>query len=119
MDGTLQDVVPVAAPLPPLLFAQLTEATRTLSDAVPRSDTLAVDDVNAALAVGEVIEMTGGALSEVVPDVTDHVNVNGEDCNTPSNTLAVMENVPAVVTVPEMNPVAVPTKRPGGRPVAV
>ena len=119
IEGALHEVVPDAVPLPPLLFDQLTDATPLLSDAVPRSATVAVVDVNDAFAVGEVIEMDGGVESDYVPLVTDHVKVTGADCKTPSNTLAVMENVPVVVGVPEMKPVAVPTNRPGGRPVAL
>ena len=111
--------MPAAAPLPPLLFAQLTDVTPTLSDAVPPSDTLEADDVNAELAVGVVIEMSGTVVSAVVAAVTVHENDWGVDCSTPSDTRADTAYVPAVDTVPEMKPVAAPMTRPGGSPVAV
>ena len=119
MEGTFQAVVPDAAPLPPLLFDQLTDVTPTLSDAVPPSDTFVVDEVYEAAAVGEANEINGAVVSDPLAEVTDHVNVVAVDCSTPSVTLAVIEYVPVVVGVPEMNPVAVPMKSPGGSPVAV
>ena len=117
--GTLHVVVPDAEPLPPRLFDQLTDVTPTLSDAVPPNDTAVPVDVNAVPVVGVPIAIDGGVVSDVAPAATDHVKVNAADWSTPSETLAVTEDVPAFVSVPEMNPVLEPMKSPGGRPVAV
>ena len=119
IEDTLHVVVPDAVPLPPLLFAQLTDATPTLSAAVPPICRVELDDVKDVPVVGVAIEIVGRVVSDDgVPVVTDHENVNGLDWSTPSDTLAETEYDPAFVRVPEMNPVAVPTKSPGGRPVA-
>ena len=92
IDGTLHVVVPDAVPLPPLLFDQVTDATPTLSAAVPPSDRLAVVDVNDVPVVGVEIEADGRVVSnEVAPVVTDQANVKGLDWSTPSDTLAVTE----------------------------
>jgi hypothetical protein len=114
-----QLVVPDAMPLPPRSLAQLTDVTPTLSEALPFRDTVAVDDVKVGPDVGLEIAMDGTVVSAAGALVIDHEKVCPGDCSTPSYTLAVTEYVPAVVGVPEMNPVAVPTKSPGGRPVAL
>src|SRR5437762_3399468 len=62
-----QLVVPVAVPLPPRLFAQVTCVTPTLSDAVPRS---ARDDVRVLYVepeVGVVIAIVGSVGSPPAP----------------------------------------------------
>jgi hypothetical protein len=120
IDDTLQFVVPDAVPPPPLLFDQLSDVTPTLSAAVPPICRLELDDVKDSPVVGVAIETVGRVVSEEVVVVpTDHVKVTVCDCRTPSNTRPVTVYVPAVVGVPEMNPVAEPTKSPGGIPVAV
>jgi hypothetical protein len=119
IDDTAHDVVPAAEPLPPLLFDQLTDVTPTLSDDAPPSDIFEPVATYDALAVGVAIEMSGNVVSGVGAAVTVHENVWGVDCSTPSDTPAVTEYVPAVDGVPETNPVAEPTKSPGGSPVAV
>jgi hypothetical protein len=63
----VQLVVPVAVPLPPRLFAQVTCVTPTLSDAVPPS---VRDDVGVLYVepeVGEVIATVGGVVSTATP----------------------------------------------------
>jgi hypothetical protein len=117
--GTLQFVVPVAVPLPPRLLTQLTELTLTLSDAVPPSAMLLVVDVYEAADVGVPIDTDGAVVSAAGAAATVHVNVCDGELSAPSKTDAVTGYVPAVVGVPEMNPVACPTKSPGGSPVAV
>src|SRR5204863_4210782 len=65
MPPAVQLVVPVAVPLPPRLFAQVTCVTPTLSDAVPPS---ARDDVGVLYvepAVGVVIATVGSVASAV------------------------------------------------------
>src|SRR5205823_10183636 len=65
MPLAVQLVVPVAVPLPPRVFAQVTCVTPTLSDAVPPS---ARDDVGVLYvepAVGVVIALVGGAASQL------------------------------------------------------
>src|SRR5947207_12992469 len=67
MPPAVQLVVPVAVPLPPRLFAQVTCVTPTLSDAVPPS---ARDDVGVLYvepAVGVVIATVGSVASTVAP----------------------------------------------------
>ncbi len=91
IEGTLHVVVPVVDPLPPRLFDQLTDVTPTLSAAVPPSERLVVVDVNDVPLVGVAIETVGRVVSEVAPEVTDHVKVSGTDRSTPSDTLAVTE----------------------------
>ena len=60
MPGAVQFVVPIAAPLPPRLLTQVTDAMPVSSAAVPASDTLAASEAKVGSAVGEVIVMTGG-----------------------------------------------------------
>src|SRR5437762_866771 len=63
----VQLVVPVAVPLPPRLFAQVTCVTPTLSDAVPPS---ARDDVGVLYVepeVGVVIAIVGSVVSPPAP----------------------------------------------------
>ena len=92
IEGTLHVVVPDAVPLPPLLFDQLTDATPTLSAAVPPIGRAELDDVKAVPVVGVAIETVGRVVSEDAgPVVTDHANVKGLDWSTPSETLAVTE----------------------------
>jgi len=76
-------------------------------------------EVYVAAEVGVAIEIDGAVVSVVGAADTDHVKVCGAEFSTPSNTRAVTVYDPAVVGVPEMNPVAEPTKSPGGRPVAL
>src|SRR5207248_4481007 len=64
MPLAVQLVVPVAVPLPPRVFAQVTCVTPTLSDAVPPS---ARDDVGVLYvepAVGVVIATVGSEVSK-------------------------------------------------------
>ena len=58
-----------------------------------------------------------GPFVSPVP-VTAHVNVC-DVVSVPSEAPAVTEYVPAVVAVPEINPVLAMTVRPGGNPVAL
>jgi hypothetical protein len=109
--GTLQLVVPLAVPEPPRSLTHVTCVTPTLSDAVPEIETGDVDDV-----VGAVMLTTGSVVSAAA--VTVHVKFCDGEVSTPSKTDAVTVYVPAVVGVPEMNPVADPMKSPGGIPVA-
>src|SRR5437763_16161715 len=67
MPVAVQLVVPLAVPLPPRLFAQVTCVTPTLSDAVPPS---ARDDVGVLYvepAVGVVIATVGSVVSPPAP----------------------------------------------------
>jgi hypothetical protein len=61
----VQAVVPVQAPLPPRSFAQVTEVTPTLSDAVPTSVIGLVPVPNVGFDVGDVIVTVGGVVSNV------------------------------------------------------
>src|ERR1041384_6535655 len=83
MAPTVHEVVPVAEPLPPVAaFDQATEATPTLSDAVPES-TIGVDRVMNVGGAGETIVTVGFVLSrttmiwsgEVFPAVSVAVTV--------------------------------------------
>ena len=69
MPAAVQLVVPVAAPLPPRLLTQVTEATPVSSAAVPASVMLDASEVKVGSAVGEVMVITGG-----VPDGVGHVD---------------------------------------------
>jgi hypothetical protein len=60
---TVQFVVPVAVPLPPALFDQLTCVTPMLSDAVPPSANGLVFVVNAGSVVGVVMATVGAIAS--------------------------------------------------------
>jgi hypothetical protein len=114
----LQFVVPVAVPLPPRSLTQLTELTPTLSAAVPPSAMLVVVDVYVVADVGVAIDTVGAVVSDAGAAATVHVKFCDGEVSTPSKTDAVTVYVPAVVGVPEMNPVADPMKSPGGIPVA-
>ncbi len=57
----VQFVVPVAAPLPPRLLIQVTDAMPVSSAAVPASVMLEASEVNVGLAVGVVMVIVGGA----------------------------------------------------------
>jgi len=94
----------------------VTCVTATLSLAVPLKDN--VDDVvvKVAAGVGPVMVTNGDVESPAA--VIVHVNV-WDACNTPSEIVAVTLNVPALVGVPEMNPVPTPSDNPGGMPLAV
>ena len=59
----LQVVVPVALPLPPRLFVQVTWVTPTLSEAVPPKVRLEPLAVKVGLVVGDVICTEGGVVS--------------------------------------------------------
>src|SRR5204862_5754375 len=85
MPLAVQLVVPVAVPLPPRLFAQVTCVTPTLSDAVPPS---ARDDVRVLYvepAVGVVIAIVGGVASPPAPaPVTRRVLISPSAANLPA-----------------------------------
>jgi len=76
------------------------------------------------LVVGVEIVAVGPVVSLPPPPpppvdaVIVHVKVR-EALSTPSDACAVTEYVPAVVPVPEMNPVLACTESPGGRPLAL
>jgi len=65
--GVFQVVVPVAMPDPPVELVHVTEATPTLSDAVPEKTMVAEDATTLVLAgdrmarVGGVVSLAGGA----------------------------------------------------------
>ncbi len=63
MPETLQLEVPLAVPLRPRLFDQVTWVTPTLSDAVPLSDTGLLDVVYVLLDVGEPMLIEGFVVS--------------------------------------------------------
>ena len=69
MPDAVQLVVPDAAPLPPRLLTQVTDAMPVSSVAVPASVMLDASEVKVGSAVGEVMVMTGGA-----PDGVGHVH---------------------------------------------
>ncbi len=60
---TVQLVVPLAVPLPPRLFVQVTCATPTLSAAVPARFKGLLLVLKVAAVVGEVIATVGGVVS--------------------------------------------------------
>src|SRR5204862_3335653 len=108
MPPAVQLVVPLAVPLPPRLFAQVTCVTPTLSDAVPPS---ARDDVGVLYvepAVGVVIATVGSEASNVTvmlavlvfPTASFAVTVStlAPDCSTIP--LAVQLVVPVAVPLP-------------------
>ncbi|PYN53361.1 MAG: hypothetical protein DMD92_20390 [Candidatus Rokuibacteriota bacterium] len=108
MPLAVQLVVPVAVPLPPRVFAQVTCVTPTLSDAVPPS---ARDDVGVLYvepAVGVVIATVGSEASNVTvmlavlvfPTASFAVTVStlAPDCSTIP--LAVQLVVPVAVPLP-------------------
>jgi hypothetical protein len=66
----LQLVAPLAVPLPPRLFAQVTCVTPTLSLAVPPSVSVAVAVLNVAAVVGVVIATDGAVVSDDDATVT-------------------------------------------------
>ena len=98
--AALQFVVPVATPLPPRSLDHVTCVTATLSDAEPLKS---IDDDVVVLVVGDAIDTVGRVVSPP-PVVMAQLKVC-EVVSTPSYTLAVTEYVPAVVPVPETNPV--------------
>ena len=80
---------------------------------------LIVEDVveYVVAVVGVAIETVGRVVS---PGAVVIAHVNACDVvSVPSKARAVTEYVPAVVPVPEMNPVLAITVRPGGSPVAL
>jgi hypothetical protein len=98
--ATLQFVVPVATPLPPRSLDHVTCVTPTLSDAEPLKS---IDEDVVVLVVGDAIDTVGRVVSPP-PVVIDQLKVC-EVVRTPSDARAVTEYVPAVVPVPETNPV--------------
>src|SRR5438045_1745126 len=73
--GIDHEIVPVATPLPPLLFDQLTCDTATLSDAEPPSATAADVVENVAPAAGNVMS-TAGATPSVRVTVSTSVPIS-------------------------------------------
>jgi len=117
IDEIAQLVVPLATPLPPRSFAQVTCVTPTLSAVVPVR--LIVEDVveYVAAVVGVAIATVGRVVS---PGAVVIVHVNVCDAvRVPSEARAVTEYVPADVPAPEIKPVLAITVRPGGSPVAL
>jgi hypothetical protein len=98
----LQFVVPLATPLPPRSFAQVTRETATLSAAVPPNDIVEYVVAYVAPVVGVLMANVGRVVSPpVVVLLMTQVNVC-EAVSTPSNARTVTLYVPAVVPAPEM-----------------
>jgi hypothetical protein len=96
--------------------------TPTLSELVPPRVIDEVLLVYELFDVGDEMLMSGSVVSgggTVGAAAIVHVNVCDADDRMPSDTLAVTENVPAVVPMPAMNPVLAISEMPAGSPLAV
>ena len=102
MPLAVQLVVPVAVPLPPRLFAHVTRATRTSSDAVPLSVNGEVVVVYVAADVGDVIASVGAVVSSVIVTLAVAV-LAAASCAVTVTTLA-----PACSTMPPTVQLVVP-----------
>jgi hypothetical protein len=108
-------MVPLAVPLPPRLFDQVTRVTPTLSLAVPDKVTVPVVVVKLVEVVGPWIVTTGTVASAAALMVQVKVRAAVSE---PSDTIAVTLKTPVVVGVPLIRPVDDATERPFGRPCA-